>query len=169
MKFYVETLGCWLNKADSELIAQRLEAAGGTRGGGDPSQADLVVLNTCAVRQEAEESAVRFLRRVGGGGGDGRGGRRIVASGCLVRVRPDRLRKAAPGVELVDLRSVEEFERAIAGNPPAGGERPMKALPEFLGGARGGTCTWFQYRSGAWATAPSAPRSWLGGEAGGAG
>lgn len=123
MKFYVETLGCWLNKADSELIAQRLEAAGGhERVGGDPSQADLVVLNTCAVRQEAEESAVRFLRRVGGGGGDGRGGRRIVASGCLVRVRPDRLRKAAPGVELVDLRSVEEFERAIAGNPPRRGE-----------------------------------------------
>ncbi len=130
MKFYVETLGCWLNKADSELIAQRLEAAGHERVG-DPGQADLVVLNTCAVRQEAEESAVRFLKRARSDGGE----RRIVVSGCLVRVRPDRLRQAAPGVELIDLRSVEEFERAIAGSPPAG-ERPMKYLPEFLG-ARG--------------------------------
>lgn len=125
MKFYVETLGCWLNKADSELIAQRLTAAGHERVQ-DPGEADLVVLNTCAVRQEAEESAVRFLKRVGNSG------KRVVASGCLVKVKPSRLREADPDVVLIDLNGIEAFD-ALLDSSITWRERPMKILPEFTG------------------------------------
>lgn len=51
---YLETFGCQMNEADSALIAGRL-AAGGYRRVRTPDEADVVLINTCAVREKAEE------------------------------------------------------------------------------------------------------------------
>ena len=51
---YLETFGCQMNEADSALIAGQL-AAGGYRRVRSPEQADVVLINTCAVREKAEE------------------------------------------------------------------------------------------------------------------
>lgn len=59
--FYIETLGCQMNKLDSELISTALTNADMTRVD-RPEQADLAVLNTCSVRRHAEDKA---LSRVG--------------------------------------------------------------------------------------------------------
>jgi tRNA-2-methylthio-N6-dimethylallyladenosine synthase len=81
--FFVWTLGCQMNKSDSEEMAGRLLTAGCTEA---PSMdaADLVVINTCAIREAAEAKVI---------GRQGRLGRlkaanpgvRVVMTGCSVR------------------------------------------------------------------------------------
>ena len=52
--YYIWTVGCQMNKADSERIQDYLERQGCAEAA-HPRAADLVILNTCAVRQSAEE------------------------------------------------------------------------------------------------------------------
>ncbi|MEK7190047.1 MAG: MiaB/RimO family radical SAM methylthiotransferase, partial [Patescibacteria group bacterium] len=51
--FFIITFGCQMNKSDSERIAGLLVSLGGAETSG-PDEADLVILNTCSVRQSAE-------------------------------------------------------------------------------------------------------------------
>jgi len=57
---YVETFGCQMNVADSELIIGHLAAHGYARTH-DPAAADVILLNTCAIREHAEERVVGRL------------------------------------------------------------------------------------------------------------
>jgi len=54
-KFYIESYGCAMNFADSEVVASILQGAGftGTR---NFSEADLVLINTCSIREKAEQT-----------------------------------------------------------------------------------------------------------------
>jgi tRNA-2-methylthio-N6-dimethylallyladenosine synthase len=61
MRVFLETYGCQMNVADSELMAGVLERAGMTLAD-RPEQADAIVLNTCAIREHAEQ---RVLGRLG--------------------------------------------------------------------------------------------------------
>jgi tRNA-2-methylthio-N6-dimethylallyladenosine synthase len=53
-RVYLETHGCQMNVADSELMLGLL-AGGGYARTEDPKDADLILINTCAVREKAEE------------------------------------------------------------------------------------------------------------------
>ena len=57
MKFHIHTYGCQMNVRDSEAVGAMLEAAGHSRADGE-ADADLVIVNSCTVRQKAEEKAV---------------------------------------------------------------------------------------------------------------
>jgi tRNA-2-methylthio-N6-dimethylallyladenosine synthase len=106
--FYVWTLGCQMNRSDSEEMAGRLLASGCAEA---PSMdaADLIVINTCAIREAAEAKVV------------GRQGHlaslkaanpslRVVLTGCSVRAMDGgRLAKRFPVVDLF-LRPDEEPE-----------------------------------------------------------
>ncbi|MBM3307017.1 MAG: tRNA (N6-isopentenyl adenosine(37)-C2)-methylthiotransferase MiaB [Candidatus Eisenbacteria bacterium] len=65
MRFYVETYGCQMNECDSAGIVATLEAAGHTKAAG-PSDADAVIVNTCAVRERAEVRVLGRLRHLRG-------------------------------------------------------------------------------------------------------
>lgn len=52
-KFYIETFGCQMNVADSEVVAAILETAGYTMADA-PEEADVIMVNTCSVRDNAE-------------------------------------------------------------------------------------------------------------------
>ncbi|HEX3427278.1 MAG TPA: MiaB/RimO family radical SAM methylthiotransferase, partial [Candidatus Limnocylindrales bacterium] len=106
--FHVWTLGCQMNRSDSEEMAGRLLAAGCAEA---PSMevADLVVINTCAIREAAEQKVIGrqgHLARLKAANP----GMRVVMTGCAVR-EPDRagLRKRFPAVDLF-LRPDEEPE-----------------------------------------------------------
>jgi tRNA-2-methylthio-N6-dimethylallyladenosine synthase len=60
-RVYVETYGCQMNVSDSELMLGRL-AADGYAEAGSPEEADVILLNTCAIRDHAEQ---RVLGRLG--------------------------------------------------------------------------------------------------------
>ena len=55
MKYYIETYGCQMNVYDSELVGSLLEKCNYTLTN-DMSEADAVFLNTCAIREKAEET-----------------------------------------------------------------------------------------------------------------
>jgi tRNA-2-methylthio-N6-dimethylallyladenosine synthase len=98
-KYHIWTIGCQMNVADSTHVAAELEKLGY-----EPTaaidEADVVVLNTCVVRQSAEDKVVGKLgslrpwRR-------SRPDRTLALMGCLVGVRPSpRLREAFPWVDV---------------------------------------------------------------------
>src|SRR5687767_11087501 len=51
---YVETYGCQMNVADTEMVLGMLAGAGYARTQ-DPARADVILINTCAVREKAED------------------------------------------------------------------------------------------------------------------
>jgi tRNA-2-methylthio-N6-dimethylallyladenosine synthase len=109
--FHIWTLGCQMNQSDSEEMAGQLLAAGCPR---SPSMeaADLIVINTCAVREHAEAKVIgrqgllADLKRA-------RPGMRVVLTGCGVR-ESERggLAKRFPAVDMF-LRPDEEPELAL--------------------------------------------------------
>jgi tRNA-2-methylthio-N6-dimethylallyladenosine synthase len=107
-RFHVWTLGCQMNRSDSEEMAGRLLAAGCAEAT-SMETADLVVINTCAIREGAEQKVIGrqgHLARLK----TANPGLRVVLTGCSVR-EPDRsgLRRRYPAVDLF-LRPDEEPE-----------------------------------------------------------
>ena len=106
--FFVWTLGCQMNRSDSEEMAGRLLTAGCAEAPAMES-ADLVVINTCAIREAAEAKVIGrqgHLRRLK----DANPGMRVVLTGCSVRESNRAgLAKRYPAVDLF-LRPDEEPE-----------------------------------------------------------
>ena len=63
-KLYLRTYGCQMNAYDSEKIAGVLGAAEGLAAAGGPEEADVIVFNTCSVRDKAQEKVFADLGRV---------------------------------------------------------------------------------------------------------
>jgi tRNA-2-methylthio-N6-dimethylallyladenosine synthase len=63
-KVYIKTFGCQMNEYDSDKMADVLHAAGGYEPTTDPEQADLILFNTCSVREKAQEKVFSDLGRV---------------------------------------------------------------------------------------------------------
>ncbi len=106
MKYYIETYGCVANKVDSEIIMASLEAAGWERAE-KPEEADLIIINTCGVKEKTEGhnlSRIRKLYRLG---------KTLVVTGCLPNISPEKI-------------------KAI-GNIPMFGPREWDKLSQFLG------------------------------------
>jgi tRNA-2-methylthio-N6-dimethylallyladenosine synthase len=107
-RFHVWTLGCQMNRSDSEEMAGRLLTAGLEEA---PSleTADLVVINTCAIREGAEQKVIGRMGRLTKLKA-ANPGMRVVLTGCSVR-EPDRagLQRRYPAVDLF-LRPDEEPE-----------------------------------------------------------
>lgn len=59
-RYYLWNIGCQMNRADADRLAEALEARG-YRATRDPSDADLMLLNTCVVRQSAEDKVIGRL------------------------------------------------------------------------------------------------------------
>jgi tRNA-2-methylthio-N6-dimethylallyladenosine synthase len=95
-KYLIETFGCQMNVHDSERMAGLLEQAG-YEATTDAADADLVVINTCSVRDRAEQqlyTRLGELREMGAGGGHDP----IVAvAGCVAQQEGDAILKRSPG------------------------------------------------------------------------
>ena len=100
MKYLIETYGCQMNYHDSERMAGLLEEAGYTRTD-DDLDADVVVINTCSVREKAEEKLYTRL-------GELRvqeeetGSRPVVAvAGCVAQQEGPQILKRSTAVDVV--------------------------------------------------------------------
>jgi len=98
LKFFVRTFGCQMNENDSEHIAGVLAGAGAGRAEG-PEEADIVVVNTCAVREKSEEKLYSYLGRLS----SLRRKRHFLlgVAGCVAQVRKADLLKKRPFVDFV--------------------------------------------------------------------
>jgi len=63
LKFHVHTFGCQMNKNDSERIAGILSNAG-SKISNSPEESDIIIVNTCAVREKSEEKLYSYLGRL---------------------------------------------------------------------------------------------------------
>ena len=63
-KLYIRTFGCQMNEYDSAKMADVLAAAEGMESTADPAEADVIVFNTCSVREKAQEKVFHDLGRV---------------------------------------------------------------------------------------------------------
>ncbi|HLU08599.1 MAG TPA: tRNA (N6-isopentenyl adenosine(37)-C2)-methylthiotransferase MiaB [Oceanobacillus sp.] len=99
MQYHIWTLGCQMNTADSQLLASELEKLGYTAAL-NPDDADIYVVNTCVVRQSAEDKAysrLGMLSEIKQQQPD----KVIGVMGCMVGVRdPLALRKKLPYVDV---------------------------------------------------------------------
>jgi len=113
--YFIVTYGCQMNELDSERIAGGLEKKGYKRAESYKS-ADLVIINTCSVRQSAEDRVLGLVNNLKklkinstspslpAGEAGLRGARRpkspkIVVTGCMLRYTTHRLKKILPDVE----------------------------------------------------------------------
>jgi len=97
-RVFVRTFGCQMNENDSEHIVGVLYGAGAVRAQG-PEDADVVIVNTCAVRQKSEEKLYSYLGRLS------RLKKKrpfiLGVAGCVAQVRQADLIAKLPSIDLV--------------------------------------------------------------------
>jgi len=97
LQYYIWTIGCQMNKAESERLGSYLEQLG-HQAIATAEEADLIVLNSCVVRQSAENrvinklNALKPLKR-------SRPNLTLAVTGCLVNSKLDQLRQSFPHVD----------------------------------------------------------------------
>jgi len=99
-KLYIKTHGCQMNEYDSARMADGLRAACGLERTDDPEQADVLLLNTCSIREKAQEKVFSQLG-VWNALKIQRPGVVIGVGGCVASQEGEALRERAPQVDLV--------------------------------------------------------------------
>ncbi len=99
-KLYIKTHGCQMNEYDSARMADGLRAACGLERTDDPAQADVLLLNTCSIREKAQEKVFSQLG-VWKALKVQRPGVVIGVGGCVASQEGEMLRERAPQVDLV--------------------------------------------------------------------
>lgn len=95
--FYVRTYGCQMNELDSEIMIGALEGRGLVRSHIE-SEADLLIFNTCSIRDLAERKAIGKLGILGKGG---RKSAMIGVTGCMANAKKDSLFQKLPHIDFV--------------------------------------------------------------------
>ena len=98
-RYFIETWGCQMNVHDSEKLAGSLEREGYVRAG-CAEDADVILLNTCSIREKAVEkvfSEVGRLRLLKAR----RPGTIVGVCGCVAQQEGEKIFKRAPAVDLV--------------------------------------------------------------------
>lgn len=116
-KLYIQTYGCQMNEYDSAKMRDVLKASHGLEMTNDPEQADVLLLNTCSIREKAQEKVFSQLGRWKPLK-ERRPGVVIGVGGCVASQEGEALQKRAPYVDLVF------------------GPQTLHRLPELLNEAR---------------------------------
>src|SRR2546426_10050314 len=106
---YIKTYGCQMNERDSEAVAAQLVAKGYTLA---PSEhvADVILLNTCSVRDLAEQKALNKMENLAADVRKHRPGVVLGFLGCMAQSRGRELIDRLPDVDLV--LGTQKFHRA---------------------------------------------------------
>jgi tRNA-2-methylthio-N6-dimethylallyladenosine synthase len=120
--FHIITFGCQMNEHDSERMAGMLEAEGRCLSA-DPASADLVILNTCSIREKAEQKFFSELGRLRSLK-EQNPNMKIAVAGCIAQQEGRSILARAPYVDIVfgpsDLAGLPSLvEAANTGREPA--------------------------------------------------
>jgi tRNA-2-methylthio-N6-dimethylallyladenosine synthase len=136
-KLFIKTFGCQMNVYDSARMADVM-APLGYRSVDGPEAADLIILNTCHIREKAAEKVYSELGRIrhlkAAAGGDGR---MIVAvAGCVAQAEGEEILRRAPHVDIVlGPQTYHRLPEMVARVRRAAGERVLDtefpAAPKF--------------------------------------
>jgi len=136
-KLFVKTYGCQMNAYDSARIADLLAPLGYGAAAG-PEEADMVVLNTCHIREKAAEKVyselgtLRMLKEEKAGRGEAM---LVAVAGCVAQAEGELMLKRAPVIDLlVGPQTYHRLPEMIARISRAGGkalEADFPALEKF--------------------------------------
>ena len=99
-KLFIKTMGCQMNEYDSEKMADVLRASHGYELTASPGEADLLLVNTCSIREKAQEKVFSELGRWRQWKEE-RPGLMIGVGGCVASQEGEGIRRRAPFVDLV--------------------------------------------------------------------
>jgi MiaB-like tRNA modifying enzyme len=102
---YLETYGCTLNHADSDILSGELERAGFSLSA-SADKADVILINTCTVKSATENKIASRIDRIA------ISGKLLVIAGCMT-ADSKRLRKIAPRAVLLGTASLGHISEAI--------------------------------------------------------
>ncbi len=120
-KVFIKTFGCQMNEYDSDKMADVMKAAEGYEPTQDPEQADLILFNTCSVREKAQEKVFSDLGRVQHLKAKGV---LIGVGGCVASQEGEEIIKRAPYVDVVfGPQTLHRLPELLA-------ERQKKARPQ---------------------------------------
>jgi len=127
MRVFLKSYGCSANQADSEVLLGCLAKAG-YKSVDSASEADVVVVNTCAVKGPTENRVLEFLKRVPRG-------KKIVVAGCLPLTSFERLSRDARFDGLVGPAFGEDIvtvvERVMAGKSVVALDTALESKPSL--------------------------------------
>ena len=95
MNVYIYTLGCRLNQAESEAVAERFQNAGFTLSAW--SVADIVIVNSCTVTAKAEQKARRMIRRFAERS-------EVIVTGCYAELEKDEVLSLSDRITVFSLK-----------------------------------------------------------------
>jgi tRNA-2-methylthio-N6-dimethylallyladenosine synthase len=125
-RLYVKTYGCQMNVYDSERMADVLRPLGYAITD-TPDEADLVVLNTCHIREKATEkvySELGQLKRMKQARADAGGAMTIAVAGCVAQAEGEEILRRQPAVDLVvGPQAYHQLPELIARSHRSRGER----------------------------------------------
>ncbi|MGJ8692965.1 MAG: tRNA (N6-isopentenyl adenosine(37)-C2)-methylthiotransferase MiaB [Thalassotalea sp.] len=99
-KLYIKTWGCQMNEYDSQKMAELLDSTHGYELADEAEDADVILLNTCSIREKAQEKVFHQLGRWKNLKKD-KPGLLIGVGGCVASQEGDAIRQRAPFVDMV--------------------------------------------------------------------
>src|SRR5665213_2654499 len=106
---FIKTYGCQMNERDSEAVAAQLVAKGYSLAKSE-ANADVVLLNTCSVRDLAEQKAMNKMKNLAGTARKNNPDQILGYLGCMAQSRGKELIEKLPDVDLV--LGTQKFHRA---------------------------------------------------------
>jgi tRNA-2-methylthio-N6-dimethylallyladenosine synthase len=132
-RFFIRTFGCQMNAHDSEKLSNLLHHAG-YHPAAEAEAADLLVINTCSIREKAEHRLYSDLGTLRGWKAE-RSGRLLGVGGCVAQQQGDALLARFPQVDFVfgthNLRHVPAMVRAAAGGGRSVDVAESRSLERF--------------------------------------
>jgi tRNA-2-methylthio-N6-dimethylallyladenosine synthase len=133
MRYHIWTEGCQMNEADSEKLAAGL-AKLGWEPARKPDDADLAVVNTCVIRQKAEDRAVGFMSHLRHIRETEKPSLQIAVMGCMVGPKTDDLCSRFPYVDVwAQPQNFDVILRHLVPDSDIGGEFWPDTFPEPKG------------------------------------
>ncbi|HLI46394.1 MAG TPA: tRNA (N(6)-L-threonylcarbamoyladenosine(37)-C(2))-methylthiotransferase [Geobacterales bacterium] len=135
-KYYIETFGCTFNEADSRFISQSLDAQSFVKTE-NPDEADVVIINTCAVRNESELKAIHALEKYSKIAE--RNGAKILVTGCMVKLNPYKLYNVNRNAIFVTPSLIKEIPKIVSQDKIenrlliGGSDREYEIIPRYDG------------------------------------
>lgn len=108
MKVYMETFGCTFNQADSQIMAGLLEERGGEIVE-SPEEADVIILNTCYVKQPTEQKIINHIQKIQLKFPE----KKLIIAGCMVDIDPGKLEKLAPNAGWIGARRIKSAPEVV--------------------------------------------------------
>ena len=130
-KFYIKTFGCQMNEYDSDKMADVLRVCENMEQTDHPEQADIILFNTCSVREKAQEKVFSDLGRVRSLK-QARPGLLIGMGGCVASQMGDVIVKRAPYVDMVfGPQTLHRLPQLIAARRASGRPQVDVSFPEI--------------------------------------